>query len=65
MKKINVIIIALLLIVLAAGCVGQSTDAALKITPPRNLKLPLQGNLESCFPAGAGWGNKTSFCAKR
>lgn len=50
MKRIGQAIVLLLLTGIlagvAGGCIGQNTDFTLKVIPPQNLQLPLQGTWE-------------------
>ena len=43
---LKTVVILLIAGILATGCSAQNTDFTLQVTPPKNLKLPLQGTWE-------------------
>ena len=47
---LKTVVILLIAGILATGCSAQNTDFTLQVTPPKNLKLPLQG--KHTFGAG-------------
>lgn len=45
-KIFGTIVLLLLLGILSGGCIGQNTDFTLRMIPPQNAQLPLQGTWE-------------------